>query len=269
MRYLNLLYSIHVLSCSVNLIYIIYRVYCIFFHIAFTNHIYWAWVHALVYSTAYNPTVLNDIQGGHKVSLKFILQNTIIGMRHILGTYTSSSRISILFIAMFLEDEIKNTFRYNSYSMSYPNISGSDIRKTKKFYAVCQFHATAFVAIGNTNLCFYPLLPIQLSLLLVTLVRNSIISSYTYHLLYSISLLLSYPLVFMNIQPSYVFTGYFAYKLRIHTKMNKYLIWIIVIAFNEIKWTHWVFDYTYLCVIYGFCYHLYRLKWLITYKNKN
>lgn len=64
-------------------------------------------------------------------------------------------------------------------------------RRFKSFYALCQFLAT-MACMSHSNPCwpFSVMLPIQLAALLMTLVRKSFISAWTYHIVYTLSLVL-------------------------------------------------------------------------------
>jgi len=232
-------------------------------------------IHAGLYASAYIPHIPNKRNFTNPMIWpEFRIHNTIFGMRHVLATFCSNTyfRVFLVFMSMGLADLTTMHFgsidQRTTNAMPYPQINEIDIQRTKKFYAVAQFHATALTVIGSDTLTYYPLLALQLSPLLMTLVRKSIISCYTYHLVYSISLVSIYPIILLNVKPAYVFTGFIAYKLRFNTKMNKYLIWIISLSFGlMLHFNNWneYFKYLYIVVIYGFMYQLYCLKWLIKY----
>lgn len=238
------------------------------------NSKYMSLIHAGLYASAYIPHIPSK-RNLHNPMIwpEFRIHNTIFGMRHILATCFPNIyfRIFLVFTSMYLADITTKKFgsidQRTTNAMPYPKINELDMQRTKKFYAVAQFHATALTVIGSQMLTYYPLLALQLSPLLMTLVRKSMISCYTYHLVYSISLVSIYPIILLNVKPAYVFTGFIAYKLRFNTQMNKYLIWTISLSFGLLlHFNEWInFNYLYIIVIYGFIYQLYCLKWLIKY----
>uniref|UniRef100_A0A6C0D0Y1 Uncharacterized protein n=1 Tax=viral metagenome TaxID=1070528 RepID=A0A6C0D0Y1_9ZZZZ len=278
-------YRIHAISGSITLLHFIYRTYCIiryseaFPSISNTtisqilNSKYMTFIHAGLYASAYIPHIPSkrNLQNP-MIWPEFRIHNTIFGMRHILATCFPNIyfRIFLVFISMYSADLTTKHFgsidQRTTNAMPYPKIDELDMQRTKKFYAVAQFHATALSVIGSETLTYYPLLALQMSPLLMTLVRKGMISCYTYHLVYSIALLSMYLIVLLNVKPAYI-TGFIAYKLRFNTKMNKYLIWTISLSFGLlIHFNEWMnFKYLYINQIYAIIYQLYSLKWLIKY----
>jgi hypothetical protein len=82
-------------------------------------------------------------------------------------------------------------------------------------------------------------LPIQLASFLMTLCRKNIISTKTYHIVYSLSLLLGYSIQIQNLilYLSIIFGFLFMY-LRIKCNYNKYILWIIPSIYNIIIYTN-------------------------------
>lgn len=109
----------------------------------------------------------------------------------------------------------------------------------KKYYAICQLFASNALLLGECNesgkgfleSSFIIMFPIQLSTFLMTLVRKSIISNKTWHILYSISLATPYLITLNNksnnnikifLSTSYVIS-------RLYFNINKYILMNLVI----------------------------------------
>lgn len=108
------------------------------------------------------------------------------------------------------------------------------ISLTNFYYSVCQVLATLIVLYATD----YPRLlmvmfPIQLAAFLMTLVRKSIITGGTWHVLYAISLGLNYVHAIaddLSLPPDYWLFATFFCVFRFYFNANKYLLWGIIIA---------------------------------------
>jgi len=110
-----------------------------------------------------------------------------------------------------------------------------------KMHSIMQIGATTFM-FGNIESAFSPLLAIQLAALLMTLVRKSIITTTTWHAIYSCSLWINF-FIFANLPLSYIIINQIMMSNYIHVffpyKINKYIAWStnfgILILFKERK----------------------------------
>jgi cytochrome b involved in lipid metabolism len=129
---------------------------------------------------------------------------------------------------------------YESTTATMPYWEGCSIetqRRFKSFYAYSQFMATiACLAVGNPAWPLSVLLAIQLSSLLMTLVRKSLISAKAYHLCYSATLTVPYLVAMRGIfymkpweVPGLFALGGVLYQLR-RRGIRKFALWVPVVA---------------------------------------
>eukprot|EP00931_Biecheleriopsis_adriatica_P081407 TRINITY_DN5473_c0_g2_i1.p1 TRINITY_DN5473_c0_g2~~TRINITY_DN5473_c0_g2_i1.p1 ORF type:complete len:342 (-),score=47.75 TRINITY_DN5473_c0_g2_i1:32-1057(-) len=91
------------------------------------------------------------------------------------------------------EDRTTNT-------MPYPPGTPENVEAmVKKFYAKCQFAASALAAFGTPMLSFGSVLAIEVASFLMTLVRKGKIDSWMYHTVYSVSLFIMFPAIVATI----------------------------------------------------------------------
>lgn len=114
-------------------------------------------------------------------------------------------------------------------SMPYWTGIGINTQKwIKYFYTHSQFCATILCFRVNPFIQMYTLLPIQSAAFLLTLSKKNVISTYTYHLLYGLSLLSGYIILnkirFVLLIP---FISILMY-LRITYRANKYALWAFI-----------------------------------------
>jgi hypothetical protein len=153
-------------------------------------------------------------------------------------------------IAMFAADRISDHFRRlelitkqdsTMRSMPWPkDASPSLISNVNTYYALSQLFATAGVInisrkwTTDVELALTTLFAIQLSALLMTLVRKSILGSYAWHFWYQVSLGLSWVLLVYRYSASspvhFVMMRtaigcFIAYHLRFRFNANKYWMW--------------------------------------------
>ena len=124
-------------------------------------------------------------------------------------------------------------------------------RRVKKFYAYCQFMATiACLMVSNPAWPFAVLMPIQMSSILLTLVRKGLISARGFHIGYVASLVLPF---FMGLRhffimrtvdiPAAILYGAGLFYLR-GRGVNKYALWIPTVALRIAvgdRLMHWNF----------------------------
>lgn len=155
-------------------------------------------------------------------------------------------RGSIVIMTMVLAD--KTTSYYQSpvktmRGMPYPETWGGLVKGIfKYYYAVSQVFATVRVIYCNSSLpysvgeLFLVLFPIQSAAFLMTLVKKSIISPTTWHILYGIALGLNYiyhsqlPSIAHAEFPTLVATLGFCYvRLGLVDTISKYVLWTFII----------------------------------------
>jgi hypothetical protein len=164
-------------------------------------------------------------------------------------------RVALAFIAMIAADKVTNHYKKlelitNTTMRGMPmpvSASKTFIDRTNVYYAISQLFATAGVLNisqrweTDVELAFLTLFAIQISALLMTLVRKSILEPAGWHLFYGISLGLSWVLACTRYAetssvPSVairtLFTAIVFYNLRFRLNMNKYFMWTVFTAIN-------------------------------------
>jgi len=106
--------------------------------------------------------------------------------------------------------------------------------RIKYFYTHAQVMATGTALFNNIPLTLYLVLPIQLAAFLMTLVRKNIISAFTYHLVYGLSLLSGYVSAMLSYKLYFAIPlGFVFIHLRIEHRFSKYFLWTITFLFNR------------------------------------
>lgn len=288
------------ISCSCDfrcvLLHLVYR----FVILAVYGNVFPSWengyvstctvcLHALLHATSFIPHVPHRrYDSKPMIWPEFRVHNAIFSMRHVLCTLCAlhlneplAYRAAIVLLAMGAAD--LTTQRMGSYSdrttnaMPYPDHANKkDVLNTKLFYGKAQFHATAWAIVGTPTLAWFPLLGLEGSSFLMTLVREGIVTSRTYHLLYSMTLWAAYPVLLRSLvtreaslHPGVIFAGYVAHKMRVRMKWSKYLSWLFTIAclrFSssygfELNQSHTI---ALVVVVGGALFFLRRLSWLLS-----
>lgn len=111
----------------------------------------------------------------------------------------------------------------------YDDISDENDRDLKLSYSASQLGATLFM-LGNCDMCFLPIIAIQIAPFTMTLIKKNLMSSKWGHIIYSICLVLNYiPLLFCT---KLLFINALLKKLaeilRFKYVMNKYIMWIFI-----------------------------------------
>jgi len=123
------------------------------------------------------------------------------------------------------DNEIGTTIR----DMPWPNWVPLKIQHASNLYnALCQVGAICALLFSGVNLmstAFIIIFPIQLSTLLMTLVRKGMIGGIWWHILYGLSLLSTY---FVSFNPYILIVYAIFWLLRFKLKWNKYLIWSLI-----------------------------------------
>jgi hypothetical protein len=143
------------------------------------------------------------------------------------------------------------------------NISEEDRRKITLFHSSQQGGATVAMLL-NINSAFGPLFAIQFSMFLMTMVRKSIITTNTWQLIYSLSLIINgfilYTLSFSKIIILASVLIIFPI-LRIQMHINKYVVWSIIFGFIHLFNSYDLqyidnFKHTNIIIYSGICYYI-------------
>jgi hypothetical protein len=112
-----------------------------------------------------------------------------------------------------------------------PLVTEESKQSVKRMNSNMQIGATLYM-LGNIESAFSPLFAIQMAALLSTLVRKSIISANTWHILYAISLWINIILYYQSLPINYILIQLISYKLYtkifFHYNTNKYMNWSII-----------------------------------------
>jgi len=154
-------------------------------------------------------------------------------------TMYAADRISDHYRRLELITKQDSTMR----SMPWPNdASAKLIAAVNLYYALSQIFATVGVLnvskrwATDVEFALTTLFAIQVSALLMTLVRKSILGNYAWHFWYQVALGLSWVLLLYRFQqrsplPVVIFRacvgGFIAYHLRFRFEMNKYAMWTL------------------------------------------
>ena len=143
---------------------------------------------------------------------EFRLHSITFAMRHVIATALTISGawpfnthaealmklvlvISTIQCASWITQKFGDHEKRTTNSMPYPSWITEEMQKgVKDMYTRSQFGATKAIFLGDPTLTFFPLFGIQMAPLLMTLVRKGKITSFTYHRVYAISLMVSYVL---------------------------------------------------------------------------
>lgn len=145
----------------------------------------------------------------------------------------------------YITDEITYNYNINNKTttrdINWENIPDIVKKYTKKYYAICQILALNALLLGECDKtgrgflesAFIVMFPIQLSTFLMTLVRKSIISNKTWHILYSLSLMTPYLITINNIDNDYSkqLLTITSVILRLYFNVNKYFLMHSVVYF--------------------------------------
>ena len=186
----------------------------------------------------------------------FATRSILDAVIHILGLgHIAPLRVAIGFATMIAADLVSNHYRKlelidstTMRGMPYPNLASAE-HYMKVYYGISQLFATAGVFCiakkwtTDVELAFSTLFAIQLSALLMTLVRKSILEPAGWHFFYALSLGISWVLAFLRYSEfapfSTVFVrmfakGMVAYVIRFRLDVNKYLLWTAFVLFMNL-----------------------------------
>lgn len=186
-------------------------------------------------------------------SIIFAMRSLTIIMYHWTSMHHNwifSPQSSIVMLTMMLADKVTEAYPLQGSTMRvmpFPNyVTDSFKRRLNLFYSVSQVYATIEVLTRPTmSYAFMVLFPIQISALLMTCVRKSIITADGWHFWYTLSLLsTSLYSVYNTEEPMQMQTKqllvyhgcalYFIVRRFIY-KNNKYLLWTHVTIIHQIS----------------------------------
>jgi len=189
---------------------------------------------------------------------EFRLHSITFAFRHVIATALTISsawpnhkgaealmKLSLIILtircASWITDRFGDHEKRTTNSMPYPSWITEEMQKgVKDMYTRSQFGATKAIILGDPTLSFFPLLGIQMAPLLMTLVRKGKISSFTYHRVYAISLMMSYLALFVRLltQPdkllivSLAFSSMFPLTSLRKNGISREMIWTSYAVFH-------------------------------------
>ena len=295
-------FHIHKFLGFICLIHFVYRIYLIFIYSnAFFNNnldIFCILLHlflnisSLYFQLNKNrnfniPIIWTEFRAHN---LLFVARQVLCTINHyIMPQFWSLYNLNIIIVLLTLKLASIITNLYGNIEdrttnkMPYPeNLDNKYIKLTKLFYTTAQLGATCFSIYGNETLCFSPIIALQLSPFMMTLIKKNIIKTNTYHLVYTLALLINYPIwiisclnnIKLNINiDNYILIGicyYIVSKLRFKYNINKYIAWsvgwfISILVKNIINLNNYKFILYFYILIIGifFIYLCLSLSWML------
>lgn len=190
---------------------------------------------------------------------EFRLHSIVFALRSVLCCFIEYYKLEsslylkmiVCMITLILADIITHYFATNkSATMRNMPFSETVTEETQKeityLHSSKQVAATLFM-LYNIETAFSPMFGIQMAAFLMTLVRKNIISTNTWHVIYSMSLFINAFCFWLFLtSPFDLFTLFITYnlfiKLRFTLNFNKYISWIITfICFNIMKTSNFEF----------------------------
>lgn len=297
-------YHIHAflgLSCLIHFMYRIFLI--IIYGTAFSNNnwnILFILLHLFLNLTSFyfdlnkernlNKPIIWDEFRFH--SLLFVTRHVICTINHyIMPDIWFKYNLNILIVlivnkfASIITNKYGNLTNRTTNKMPYPDdLDKGYVDLTKKFYTSAQFGATCFAIYGDKMLCFIPLLGLQISPFMMTLIKKNKINTNTYHFIYSLGLYINYPvwliICFINIYNNdnvedLVLLGLcynIVVNLKLKYNLNKYVCWslgwfICLVFKNLFNLNNYYVIYLYILnnIILSF-YLLTFLSWTIGFK---
>jgi hypothetical protein len=213
---------------------------------------------------------------------EFRLHSIAFGLRSVIccfvdfygATYKLYYKMGVCFGTMIIADLITKqyaepgdtTMRAMPYAENTPK---EDVNKITKFHSNQQVTATIFM-LCNMDSAFSPLFAIQFAAFLMTLVRKSIIRPNTWHLLYSLSLMINililYTLTLSQVVRVFIVIQCFR-LLRMKFRMNKYIAWMITFSIFTMLDLRYIDSYIYAQTIIHGIMTVYIVKNIYTTRN--
>lgn len=276
-------YHIHKTLGIISIIHFFYRFVILFLNKNIETHTrmnYLYIVHLLLHLSSFNFILPERrIFSLPLIWKEFRIHNAIFATRNILPSIfpvitTCSALHKTLYVWfwMFIADKATQMTKEPGITMRmipYPsNASLNDINNQKSFYVSCQFHAT-MLSITDSRYSFLCVFAIEIAAFAMTLCRKGFLSVFGWHRAYFLSLYSIYIIFCIKQLNSTILVALLgsmiAKEIRLITKLNKYVIWGIVIMIKEIIPP---FNITKSFIYYGPIYYsailnLYRSKWCL------
>mmetsp|Transcript_68463 Transcript_68463/g.216575 ORF Transcript_68463/g.216575 Transcript_68463/m.216575 type:complete len:329 (-) Transcript_68463:85-1071(-) len=214
-------------------------------------------VHVLLHATSFQFVLpRNRIFSKPMIWAEFRLHNMLFAYRHVIGCamgiwfpdfwfrrptpLASLLKLGLVCLTSYLADEVTArvgcTEKRTTNAMPYPEGTPVNVEFClKRFYAKSQFVAAGIAAHGYPGICFSAILAIESASFLMTLVRKGIITSHTYHVVYSLALFIMGPLLIVSTHFADADAGTsalrgiivagLAVELRMGCGLSKYLAW--------------------------------------------
>lgn len=177
-------------------------------------------IHFLLHATSFQFHLPRNRQWSQPMIWKeFRVHNAIFAYRNLIGAALGCfapvwwlhspwsvtswlAKTLLVFVTMRAADWGTDTFgsteKRTTNAMPYPPSVSPDVQQfIKRFYAKAQFVATALAVCGTPVLAFGSVLAIEIASFLMTLVRKGFLSAAGYHILYSLSLFIMFPAMFV------------------------------------------------------------------------
>lgn len=193
---------IHKLLGGICLAHYIYRYYLLLTTGTMSLHTpvayYMVGIHGLLSCSSMMFHIPNQrIKGRPMIYPEYRLHSIVFALRSIACYYLTYHgfhkiyNIGICFATMGCADIITYMYPSGTTTMrQMPFETGVDMTKRTHVIITQSFHqiGATFYMLGNEDACFSPMFAIQLAAFLMTLVRKSIISTNTWHIIYNVSL---------------------------------------------------------------------------------
>ena len=187
-------------------------------------------------------------------------------------TYMIGTCYAILFLSEFItklynkENKHGTTMRNMQFG---ENVTIDQRKHITNMHSIMQIAATFFM-LGNINTAFSPIMPIQISAFLMTLVKKGIITTNLLQFVYAVTLFMNYFLI--NTVPlQFIFIFGIIMKIHEHIvfkyRINKYIAWFshfgMFIIYREYgyekKMEIWLMDYHFIGWTFIYAFILYKL----------
>ena len=245
-------YHIHKTLGFISIIHFFYRFVILFLNKNIETHRrmdYLYIVHILLHLSSFNFILpKRRIFSRPLIWEEFRIHNAIFATRNILPSIfpvitTCSGLYKTLYVWfwMFIADKASQMTKESGITMRmipYPsNASLNDINNQKSFYVSCQFHAT-MLSITDHRYSFLCVFAIEIAAFAMTLCRKGFLSVIGWHRVYFLSLYSMYIILCITQLNNTILiaclSSIIAKEIRLRTKLNKYIIWVIIIMINDI-----------------------------------
>lgn len=263
-------YHAHKVLGMLILVHFMYRLGCIAFYgnSSFDNSymtLLWIWMHMLLHISSFQFKLSPRRNHAYNIiwpemrwhtmifayrTLAAMLIQYFTNCGYVHQSINNLSRIPIVLGTFLLADRTTYYFEqkgeYNKTTMRsnpYPSwVPARYIQYHNLFYSISQVLATMnILCYTDMGGLFLILIPIQMAPFFMTLVKKGITDQLGWHIYYTISLLINYMYgifhndhIIISSNLYWILVSYVVY-CRFYLKMNKYIIWLVVLYFCCIK----------------------------------